>query len=208
MLPPPDAGFVAGNYFDKYRSKNPIHQRLIHGFLSTATELVRDLDVTSILEAGAGPGDLAAKIIPEAGFSPNQYLGTDISESQVAEARTSHPEYQFERASIYELPVEDKSCDLTIACEVLEHLEEPEKALRELDRVTRGWVLLSVPSEPLWRTLNVLRGKYLASFGNTPGHLQNFTPRAIRKHVSAYFDIIAERRPLPWTMFLLRPKVQ
>ncbi len=206
MLQCPEANFVAGNYFDKYRSTNRIHQRLITGFLNTATDLVRDLDATSILEAGAGPGDLAAHLIPAAGFSPYQYLGTDISEEQVAAARATHPDYRFETASIYELPVEDKSFDLTIACEVLEHLEEPEKALRELVRVTRSWVLLSVPSEPLWRTLNVLRGKYLTSLGNTPGHLQNFTPKAIRKQVSAYFEIVTECRPLPWTMFLLRPK--
>ena len=169
--------------------------------------MVRGLEVTSILEAGAGPGDLAASLIPAAGYSPNLYFGTDVSAEQVAEARVNHPDYRFEVASIYELPVEDKSFDLTIACEVLEHLENPEKALNELVRVTRSWVLLSVPSEPLWRTLNILRGRYLTSFGNTPGHLQNFTPNAIRGHVKTYFDIITERRPFPWMMFLLHPKV-
>jgi len=111
--------FVAGNYYDKYRSRNPLYQRLLGNFLATAVELIRDVPAASILEAGAGPGDLV------------------------------------------------------IACEVLEHLDAPDQALSELQRVCRGQALVSVPNEPLWRMLNVARGKYWRSPGNTPGHLQN-----------------------------------
>jgi hypothetical protein len=33
--------FVAGNCFDKYGSKNPIHKALMRGFLRAASKLVR-----------------------------------------------------------------------------------------------------------------------------------------------------------------------
>ena len=206
MLQRLDQGFVAGNYFDKYRSSNPVHQWLMNGFLRSAVELIAGCEGHQILEAGCGPGDLAARILPEAGLVAENYVGTDVCPEQVRIAQAIHPQFQFRVASIYELPVEDKSIDLLIACEVLEHLDEPEKALREIARVCRGNVLLSVPREPLWCGLNMIRGKYLSQFGNTPGHLQNFTPKAIRCLCERYFEVQQERRPLPWTMFLLGPK--
>ena len=71
--------------------------------------------------------------------------------------------------------------EAVVCTEVLEHLEEPEKALRELLRVTRRWVILSVPREPLWRVLNMVRGAYLRHFGNTPGHIGGFVERNFGK---------------------------
>ncbi len=206
MLKKADSAFVAGNYFDKYRSGNPLHRRLLKGFLDTAVDLIRDLPAETILEAGAGPGDLAAHILPAAGHAPRRYLGTDVSSEQVALARVTHPEYRFEPASIYDLPADDKSIDLVIACEVLEHLDTPERAIDELYRVCRGKLLLSVPNEPLWCMLNMVRGKYWSRLGNTPGHLQNFTPRAIRQLCETRFVVEELRQPLPWTMMLLSPE--
>jgi len=69
------------------------------------------------------------------------------------------------------LPPKSQSYDLTIACEVLEHLEDPGQALTEIDRVTKQSVLISVPQEPMWRILNMARGKYWSDLGNTPGHV-------------------------------------
>jgi len=206
MLQRASAGFVAGNFFDKYRSENPIHRHLMNGFLKSASELLQGIHATTILEAGAGPGDLAARILPAAGFEPAHYLGTDLCSEQVAMARVSHPEYRFEQASIYNLPAADASIDLVIACEVLEHVDEPERGLQELQRICRGTLLLSVPREPLWRVLNMARGKYLYALGNTPGHVQHFTPARLRCLCEKYFTVAQERRPLPWTMFRLTKK--
>jgi hypothetical protein len=93
-----------------------------------------------------------------------------------------------------------------VACEVFEHLERPAAAIHEVARVAADWLLLSVPWEPTWRLLNLARGKYVRRLGNTPGHLQNFSRRAIRQLVSQRFDIVAQRRPFPWTMLLARKR--
>jgi hypothetical protein len=85
---------------------------------------------------------------------------------------------------------------------VLEHLKDPNAGMRELDRVCGGHLLLSVPREPIWRLANVMRGAYLRQLGNTPGHLQHFSRRSIRKLVEQRFDVVAERRPFPWIMIL------
>ena len=113
---------------------------------------------------------------------------------------------EFELASIYDLPHDDDSFDLVICCEVLEHLEEPAQGLAELARVSSGKVLISTPWEPVWRLLNLARGRYIRDLGNTPGHLQNFSRRQLLDLAAAHLEVQAIRRPLPWTVVLGAPR--
>lgn len=92
-----------------------------------------------------------------------------------------------------------------ICSEVMEHLEYPEKALDMLKSVSSEYILLSVPNEPIWRILNVCRGKYLRQLGNTPGHIQHWsTKQFCRMLCENGCDIIAVKRPFPWTMVLVK----
>ncbi len=208
-LPLP-AGFVSGNYFDKYHSRNPIHRAMVQRFVNCAKELVALAAPRRILEVGCGAGELAGELLGPAGATEQgalEYLGTDVSADEIAKARARYPGRAFETGSVYELPVADGSYDLVIACEILEHLEDPGRALREIERVCNRHVLFSVPWEPVWRLLNVVRGKYLSRLGDTPGHVQHFSRRAIRGLVASSFEAVAERHPLPWTVLLARRRV-
>ena len=51
------------------------------------------------------------------------------------------------RADVAELPFEDRFFDVATVLEVLEHLREPGRAVRELLRVSRRFVIASVPSK-------------------------------------------------------------
>jgi ubiquinone/menaquinone biosynthesis C-methylase UbiE len=196
---------IAGNYFDKYRSTNPIHKRLVRDFLFAATQLVNTATPETVLEVGCGPGDLAAQLFNgKTKAVIKRYLGLDISDEQIEIARARYPEFTFAVGSAYELPAADKSFDLVMACEVLEHLELPDLALQEVSRVSRSFVLISVPWEPVWCIANLLRGKYVGAFGNTPGHVQHFSRSGIRKLVERHFTIVAELHPFPWTMILAK----
>ena len=62
-----------------------------------------------------------------------------------------------------------------------------------------------MPREPIWRLLNLARGKYVAELGNTPGHVQHWSSAAFLRLVRRYFEVLAVRTPLPWTMALCRP---
>jgi len=193
---------IGGNYFDKYRSKNPIHRMLMRGFLTSTRDLLSKIEYKSVLEVGCGPGDLAAAIVP----SNVTYLGIDIDLQEVETARVRYPNLSFAVGSAYDLPVETKSMDLVIACEVLEHLEDPAKALAEIDRVAREWILVSVPREPIWCILNMIRGKYWTRMGNTPGHIQHFSRFGIAKLVGEQWRVHSVRTPLPWTIALCSKK--
>jgi SAM-dependent methyltransferase len=201
------ADFVAGNHFDKYRTRNPLYQVLVGGFLANARELLALARPASILEVGCGPGDLMDRLLSNPG-NPDaiaaKYIGTDISAEQIAIATQRYPQRAFQTADVYALPFRDRSFDLVIASEVLEHLTDPAAAVDEITRVTDHCALISVPREPLWRVLNVLRGRYLARGGNTPGHVQHFSPAVVRALVRRRLEIAAERRPLPWVILLGR----
>ena len=49
------------------------------------------------------------------------------------------------------------------------------------------------------------RAKYVTSLGNTPGHVQHWSSADFLRLVGRYCEIVAVRRPLPWTMVLCRP---
>lgn len=196
--------FVSGNYFDKYRTTNPLYRHLTHRFLCALTRLVDSAAPTSMLEVGCGPGDLAARLLQMVhGGEMMHYVGIDRSASQIMQAKLAAPSLAFDVALAESLPFQDASYDIVVACEVLEHLEHPRLAVGEMARVTRRWCIVSVPWEPLWRSMNFCRGKYLRDFGNTPGHLNHFSRRAIRELVQTDFRIVDERHPLPWSMLLL-----
>jgi ubiquinone/menaquinone biosynthesis C-methylase UbiE len=111
------------------------------------------------------------------------------------------------QASALTLPFADNTFDLVMAIEVLEHLPDPEQALREIARVGAGAVVLSVPWEPVWRLGNLARGRYVTTLGNTPGHIQHFTRRGFARMVGKYISVEEVLRPVPWTMIRGRVRI-
>ena len=51
------------------------------------------------------------------------------------------------------------------------------RARRDARAARARHLLVSVPREPLWRALNMLRGAYWRALGNTPGHLNHWSKR-------------------------------
>ena len=196
--------FVAGNQTDKYGTRNPIARAMMNGFMGAATSLVSREGISTILEVGCGEGELAQPIL--GATAAETYLGTDLSSRIIEEASTRNPDLQFEVQNAETLPYPDASFDLVVACEVLEHVENPEAVLSELNRLSARWILVSVPREPLWRVLNMARGAYWGDLGNTPGHIQHWGKRSFIELVSRHLTVKEVRSPIPWTMLLCQPR--
>lgn len=202
-----EEGIVFGNTYDKYGSKNPLVKWMMKGFESALSDFVARIAPQSIHEVGCGEGYWVLRW-NEQGFAAR---GCDFSRQVIDIARENALDRElssalFDVRSIYDLESERDGADLIVCCEVLEHLEFPEAALQALQRVVRGHLIISVPREPLWRMLNLLRGKYMTEWGNTAGHLQHWSKSGFIKQVSTYFDIVEVKSPLPWTMLLCRPR--
>ena len=89
---------------------------------------------------------------------------------------------------------------MVLCSEVLEHLEYPEQAMKELQRVARKYCIITVPNEPFFRMANFLRGKNLSRWGNDIEHIQHWSARGILKFVGTYFSVRTMRTPFPWTI--------
>jgi ubiquinone/menaquinone biosynthesis C-methylase UbiE len=194
---------VVGNYYDKYGSKNPIERALMAGFLGAVSSFYDRAEPSTVLEVGCGEGRLAQHLVSRARVRPGRFVACDLELTTLASGLD--PLIETREASIYELPFGDRSFDLVICCEVLEHLDEPSRGLAEVARVARRGVIVSTPREPIWRAMNVMRGKYLRDLGNTPGHVQHFGRRSLVRLVGSRLRVVAARSPLPWTVVYAEP---
>jgi len=193
---------IVGNHYDKYGTKNPIARALMRGFLGAVGELYAQTRPISVLEVGCGEGLLAQHLLRTAP-PRGRFVACDLELDRVAPGLD--PRIEFVQASIYELPFAARSFDVVVCCEVLEHLEDPRRGLRELARVAERRVLVSTPWDPVWRALNMMRGRYLGALGNTPGHIQHFTRRSLVRLAETELRLLERRTPLPWTILLGEP---
>lgn len=195
---------IVGNVYDKYGTRNPIARLLMRGFLDSVTQLYNQASPSTVLEVGCGEGALANHLLNNS-RRPKYMEVCDLSLERLSD--NIDPFIKSREASIYELPYEDKSFDLVVCCEVLEHLEHPANGLSELSRVAKNHVILSTPREPIWRILNLARAKYLRDFGNTPGHVQHFSKSDLIRMAKKYLVTCQILTPLPWTMLLGSPRI-
>ena len=199
-----DADIVVGNTYDKYGTRNPLARLLVRSYEDSLCELVARASPKTIHEVGCGEGYWVIRWI-RLGLAAR---GSDFSSKVIELARANAVAeglsgVSFKSRNVYDLQPGHDDADLLVCLEVLEHLHRPDEALRALERVVSGHLILSVPREPIWRAMNVARGKYLQSWGNTPGHLQHWSQRAFVRWVQQYaFDVVAVRSPLPWTLVL------
>ena len=201
-----DSGILAGNVFDKYGAQNPLIKWVMKRFDATLSELIAKAGPTTVHEVGCGEGFWVLRW-NERGIEAR---GSDVSARVIevargdAVARGLSP-LLFQVCDVYHLEADRDRADLVVCCEVLEHLEWPEEGLQALQRVVGRHLIVSVPWEPVGRLLNLARGRYIGSLGNTPGHIQHWTHRGIVRFVSKYFKVVDVRLCFPWTVLLCRP---
>ena len=193
-----------GNTFDKYGSTNPVVRRLMAGFHGTLDELWQRAAPGSVLDVGCGEGVLTEEWSERLG--DGRIVGIDLDDPKLRaewEGRR-RPNLEFRAEEATSLSFADDEFDMASAIEVLEHVPEPEATLAEMARVAGRWLLVSVPREPLWRGLNMARGAYWGSLGNTPGHVNHWSRRGLVSLLSRYGTVEETRSPFPWTMALVR----
>ncbi len=192
------------NFEKKYTETNFITDWLINNFYKNLDSLVQNKNINSVLEVGCGHG-FSTQYLRK--FFPTQLIeASDYEQNLVDDAKSKNPDIHIKQESIYDLQRSDSSFDLVVCLEVLEHLDNPDQALKELARVTNNFCLLSVPNEPLWRVMNIMRGKYLKDFGNTPGHINHWSKASFMYLLNKYFTVVDCKQPIPWNMILVAKK--
>ena len=194
-------GILIGNQLDKDEVSNPIARRMVAGFDAALAGLVAAIQPppASVHEVGCGEGRLSRRLHAQLGI---EVRATDFSRELIAENMArGEVGVRYAARSIYELDPADDRADVVICCEVLEHVERPVDALASLRGLEARDYILSVPREPLWRVLNLARGKYIGTLGNTPGHLNHWSRRGfVNFLMRGGFRVERCLQPLPWTM--------
>jgi SAM-dependent methyltransferase len=174
------------------------------GFHRTLDELWEQAAPSSVLDVGCGEGVLTVEWAER--LAGGRIVGIDLEDAKLrAEwAKRERPNLEFRAEEATRLSFADDEFDLATAIEVLEHVPEPEATLAEMARVASRHLLVSVPREPLWRGLNMARGAYWGSLGNTPGHVNHWSKRGLVSLLSRHGTVEEARSPFPWTMLLVR----
>lgn len=95
-----------------------------------------------LLDIGCGPATITADLA--AAVAPGRATGVDRAPEVVATARGEHPGLDLRVGDVYDLAVPDASFDVAHAHQVLQHLTDPVRGLREMRRVLRPGGLLAV----------------------------------------------------------------
>lgn len=182
------------NYL-KYQSENILVRKLINSYFNKLEKQLRTLYYNSLLDAGCGEGETLERV---QAILPIRVEGFDINPRCVSFCQKRHEKYCFTQQNIYSLPWRDNEFDVALCLEVLEHLTYPEVALKELLRVSRLGIIISVPYEPWFLLGNLFRGKYLTTLGNHPEHIQHWNPKSLRRFLMSYAQVVSIHNAFPW----------
>jgi len=192
--------------WNPYTSKNPIVKLLVYDYTRALKQAIKLMPKSRrVYDLGCGRG-CGTRLLSN--LLPRTYIHAyDRSFKVLSNAADCRIIYWH--SSIYNLHyIEDNNAKAIFCNGVLEHLHSPRIALREIQRILHpdGYVEFSVPREPLFRLMNVCRGKHLKRIGATPGHQNFWSKRAFCKLIETHFEIVKILTPLPHTMVIAKQK--
>ena len=197
-------------YFDrfstkKYRNENPVQRALIRRFVATVHDLFIEAGpVSSVLEVGVGEGFLSGYLSEK--FPSIRFTGIDLAAGDIEKLREKFPRIEAHVGSAYELASLPGGYDLVMCCEVMEHLDEPTRALDAMLALRPKRLLLSVPHEPFFMLSNLARGKNVTRFGNDPEHVNHWGRRSFRELLETRLEVLRTTTSYPWLLALTAPR--
>jgi SAM-dependent methyltransferase len=136
--------------------------------------------ISSLLQSEQRRLEVAPGLRPRLPFACTQFV--DISAPALAKLQAHGAKTLL--GSISQLPFADASFDLICALDVIEHVDDDQRALAELARVaaSTATLLLSVPLHPQWWT----------PFDDFVGHRRRYEPAAILSLLARNGFIVAQ----------------
>lgn len=126
----------------------------------------------TIVDIGCGEGILIEKMLGR--FNNKVVIGIDPSSENIKICK-SHNLNVYD-GSVYKLPLDDSSVDCVLFIEVIEHLEHPEIAIREISRILKsdGKLIMLFPYDSVFKLARLLTLKFKEAIYNA-GHVKQWT---------------------------------
>lgn len=128
--------------YKKHQNQNPLQKALIDNFYTELFKMVKPLRAKTILDVGCGEGFTLQKLKEKGIGLKNE--GIDYSHDAVEMGNKIYPELKIKQGDVYKLDYKNESFELVICTEVLEHLDNPKKAIDEIRRVSSKYIVFSV----------------------------------------------------------------
>jgi len=196
--------FYEGRIWKIHQISNPyevVRFRHILEFLGTESG-------NTVLDVGCGGGTYT-RILARAQL----LIAVDVSSNAVKTAKqslVSEGNVFFIVCDLEHLPIRDMAVDKVACIDVLEHVERPQKAVNEMQRVLRsnGQMLLFTACGENRFTLEYmfrpLFGKLINSIRSTLGHVSIFTTQSVRRMLSQDFMIARIEYMHHWAGWLFK----
>ena len=138
-----ERGIVIGNVTDKAEMGGFAGRYVVAQFDRALVRAAISPRVQSVHEVGCGEGRLARLLAASLSLP---ITASDFSETLIQENIARCDEnIRYLTCSIYDLEPSRHKADLVVCCEVLEHLDDPERAARTLASLGAAHYILSVP---------------------------------------------------------------
>lgn len=135
-------------------------------------------DIKNVLDIGCGDGILM-DLLKKKGINVE---GVDISSEAIMICKRKGHNVALIDIARDKLPFTNKSFDLIFLLDVLEHLYNPEDFLKEIIRISRGYIILSVPNfNSFAARVQVLFGCVPENNKSSQGHIYWFNKKELEK---------------------------
>jgi len=160
-----------------------------------ATLAIIPKDTVTLLDVGCGPGVFLHLLRDTLGI---EGIGIEITEAKVEYARRALV-VDVHHGQASQLPFPDRSFDTITALEVVEHLPfgTYEKALSELERVAKTWIIVTVPYR---EERAFTQCPYCATRFNSSYHLRSFDEEKLN-NLFRNFEVVAFYKHGEYTQF-------
>ena len=138
-----------------------------------------------VLDVGCGEGITTRKM---------GAIGMDLDQGDV-------------RGSVYSIPFPDETFDAVTLLDVIEHLDHPVTALKEIKRVLRpgGKLILMFPNDTAFFLARTICGKWTEAFLMDYGHIRQYSPMYMKELMKVAGFSIKKSKCIPfrcWTISL------
>lgn len=140
---------VPANYYDNAIKRNVFQNFWHKERFSQADKYLNNIEASKILDIGCHSGTFTYQIFKK--FKKADLYGIDISKNAILYAKRKYKNIKFAVARAEKLPFDSNKFDFVTCFEVLEHVENPVKVIKEIRRVSKkgASLLIIVPTENL-----------------------------------------------------------
>ncbi len=119
--------------------------------MQNCLSILPNIKMSKIMEIGCASGMMLKEF--DKRLAADMNIGLDMSVGSIELAKVEFPKSHYLVGDGKILPFKDKSIDLVIASDIIEHYEDPEEGLKEMQRISK-YIMFKIPLEKCLKTVD------------------------------------------------------